>query len=76
MKPSELNDLSDDRLLDQVAQARRELFGLRMKHATGELENTAALRFAKRDVARAITVARGRGLDTNSPSTVRSATNG
>jgi large subunit ribosomal protein L29 len=66
MKPSELNDLSDDRLLQQIADARRELFGLRMKHATGELENTAGLRFAKRDVARAITVARVRGLDVNS----------
>ena len=76
MKPNELQDLSDDKLIEQVAQARRELFGLRMKHATGELENTAALRFDKRDVARAITIARGRGLDTNSIQTVRSATNG
>ena len=76
MKPTELTDLSDERLLEQIAEARRELFGLRMKHATGELENTAALRFAKRDVARAITIARGRGLDTNTPPTVRSATNG
>ena len=76
MKPNELNDLSDEKLLQQVADARRELFGLRMKHATGELENTAGLRSAKRDVARAITVARVRGLDTNAPTTVRSATNG
>ena len=76
MKPSELNDLSDERLLQQIADARRELFGLRMKHATGELENTAGLRTAKRDVARAITVARLRGLDTNSIPTVRSATHG
>ena len=76
MKPTELNDLSDERLLEQIAEARRELFGLRLKHATGELENTAAVGFAKRDVARAITIARARGLDTNSPSTVRSAANG
>ena len=76
MKPSELNDLSDERLMAQIAEARRELFGLRMKHATGELENTANLRYAKRDVARAITIARGRGLNLNSISTVRSATNG
>jgi large subunit ribosomal protein L29 len=76
MKPSELNDLTDERLLQQIADARRELFGLRMKHATGELENTSGLRFAKRDVARAITVARERGLDTNAPSNVRSATHG
>lgn len=76
MKPSELNDLSDETLLTQVADARRELFGLRMKHATGELENTAGLRSAKRDVARSLTVARGHGLDVNTPTTVRSVTNG
>lgn len=76
MKPNELNDLSDERLLAQIAEARRELFGLRMKHATGELENTANLRYAKRDVARAITIARGRGLDVNSPATAGSAING
>ena len=41
------------------------LFGLRMQHATGELENTAGLRTAKRDLARALTVARQRGVDPN-----------
>ncbi|MDP9377497.1 MAG: 50S ribosomal protein L29 [Actinomycetota bacterium] len=76
MKPNELNDLSDDALLAQVRDARRELFGLRMKHATGELENTAALSSAKRDVARSLTLVRRRGLDINSTTTVRSATNG
>ena len=32
-----------------------------MQHATGELENTAGLKTAKRDLARALTVARQRG---------------
>ena len=36
-----------------------------MQHATGELENTAGLRTAKRDLARALTVARQRGVDPN-----------
>ena len=45
--------------------ARKELFGLRFQHATGELENTARLRQAKRDVARALTVVRERGIDVN-----------
>ena len=45
------------------APQRRELFGLRFQHATGELENTAGLRDAKRDLARALTVARERGID-------------
>ena len=34
-----------------------------MQHATGELENTAGLRSRKRDLARALTVARQRGVD-------------
>ena len=63
MKTSELRDTADDRLLDHIADTRRDLFGLRMQHATGELENTAGLRTAKRDLARALTAARQRGLD-------------
>jgi large subunit ribosomal protein L29 len=63
MKPKELRDLTDDRLEEHVLTARRDLFGLRMQHATGELENTAGLKTAKRDLARALTVARQRGLD-------------
>jgi large subunit ribosomal protein L29 len=63
MKTSEIRDLSDDKLRDHVATVRRDLFGLRMQHATGELENTARITTVKRDLARAITVARQRGVD-------------
>jgi large subunit ribosomal protein L29 len=64
MKSTELRDLNDNGLRDHIATQRRELFGLRLQHATGELENTAGLRTAKRDLARALTVARQRGIDT------------
>ena len=63
MKTAELHDLDDASLREHVANARRDLFGLRMQHATGELENTAGLKTAKRDLARALTVARQRGVD-------------
>ena len=63
MKASELRDLDDKGLREHLATARRELFGLRLQHATGELENTAGLRHAKRDLARALTIARQRGFD-------------
>jgi large subunit ribosomal protein L29 len=59
----ELRDLGDAELLEHLSTARRDLFGLRFQHATGELENTASLRRAKREVARALTVARERGVD-------------
>jgi large subunit ribosomal protein L29 len=63
MKSTELRDLNDKGLRDHIAIQRRELFGLRLQHATGELENTAGMRSAKRDLARALTVARQRGVD-------------
>jgi large subunit ribosomal protein L29 len=65
MKASELRDLSDDTLVEHIATAKRDLFGLRMQAATGELDNTARLRGAKRDLARALTTARQRGVDPN-----------
>ncbi|HEX8123819.1 MAG TPA: 50S ribosomal protein L29 [Solirubrobacteraceae bacterium] len=65
MKTRELNELDDAGLVEHIRTQRRELFGLRFSHATGELENTAGLRNAKRDLARALTVARQRGIDLN-----------
>jgi large subunit ribosomal protein L29 len=63
MTARELRDFDDESLLERIATARRDLFGLRLQHATGELENTAGLREAKRELSRALTVARERGLD-------------
>jgi large subunit ribosomal protein L29 len=61
-KAAEVHDMTDDVLVEHIRTARQELFGLRFQNATGELENTAGLRGARRDLARAITVARERGL--------------
>ena len=63
MKPLQLRDMSDTELREHIQTARRELFGLRFQHATGELENTAGLRAAKREVARALTIAHERNLE-------------
>jgi large subunit ribosomal protein L29 len=62
MKSSEVRDMTDGELAEHVHTARRELFGLRFQHATGELDNTAGLKRAKRDVARALTIAREREI--------------
>jgi len=69
MNAADLRDLSEAKLRDQIATARRDLFGLRMQSATGELDNTARLSGAKRDLARALTVARQRGVDPNAKTT-------
>jgi large subunit ribosomal protein L29 len=63
MRASEMHDLTDTELSEHLDTARRELFGLRFQHATGELDNTAGLRQAKREVARALTMARQREID-------------
>jgi large subunit ribosomal protein L29 len=63
VKPTELRDLSEAELRDHLRTARRELFGLRFQHATGELDNTASLKQAKKEVARALTVAREKGIE-------------
>ena len=62
MKASELQQLDERGLVEHIKTQRRELFGLRFSHATGELENTAGMRTAKRDLARALTVAQQRGV--------------
>jgi large subunit ribosomal protein L29 len=65
MNAKELRDLRDDELTQHILTQKRELFGLRFQLATGELENTAGVGSAKRDLARALTIARERGLNTN-----------
>jgi large subunit ribosomal protein L29 len=66
MNAKELRDLRDEELVDHIRTQRREVFGLRFQLATGELENTAGVGSAKRGLARALTVARERGLEPES----------
>jgi large subunit ribosomal protein L29 len=63
MKSQEVHDMADDLLVEFVGNTREEIFNLRFQHATGQLENTARLGHAKRDLARSLTVARERGID-------------
>ena len=63
MKPEDLRINSEDQLKADLVSLQKEAFNLRFRHATGELENSAALPDARRDVARLLTVARQRGID-------------
>ncbi len=60
MKATELRDLSDEELAMKAGELRRELFNLKVKHSTGQLEDTARLAHLRRDVARTETVLRER----------------
>jgi len=63
VKASEIHSLHDIELLEKLKEARQDEFNLRLRHATGELENSAGLRRAKRDVARLLTIAHQRNID-------------
>ena len=63
MKAGEVHGHSDPDVVALVGTKRQELFNLRFQHATGQLEDTAGMKRAKRDLARALTVARERGID-------------
>jgi large subunit ribosomal protein L29 len=62
MEAKQLRDLDDKELQKQVDELRKDLFGLRFSNATGELDDTARLGRVRRDLARALTVARQREL--------------
>jgi large subunit ribosomal protein L29 len=63
VKAAEAHDLKDGELIAKLIEARQEAFNLRFRKATGELENTARVGQAKRDIARLLTVAKERGID-------------
>jgi len=65
MQTIDLKEMTEQDLREHIVTARRELFGLRFQHATGELDNTANLGRAKKEIARALTVAAERGIEVN-----------
>ena len=56
MKAIELRSLTVEELTTKTSEFRAELFNLKVKHATGQLEDTARLRTLRREIARAETV--------------------
>ena len=61
----DIAEMKDDQLIHYIRDAREELFNLRFRHATGELENTSSVKDAKKALARGLTIARQRNLDVN-----------
>ena len=57
MKTTELKELGADELAAKIAEARKELFGLKLKHASkAEVEKPVRMRALRRDIARMLTV--------------------
>lgn len=61
----DIAEMKDDQLVHYIRDAREELFNLRFRHATGELENTSSIKEAKKALARGLTIAGQRNLDVN-----------
>ena len=56
MKAGEIRELSVAELEQKIRETRDELFNAKIKHATGQLEDTAKLGRLRRNVARMNTV--------------------
>lgn len=62
MKPTDIRDLTTDEITARIEQLQEEMFRLRFRRATMELDNPMLLRTIKRDIARLKTVLREREL--------------
>lgn len=56
MKASDIRELTDEEIREELDVAREELMNLRFQQATGELVDFSQIRIIRRDVARYKTV--------------------
>jgi len=63
MKASEVRKLSPEELESKLGDLKKDLFMLRMQHATNQLDNPVKLSQVKRDIARVKTILREKQLE-------------
>ncbi|EAQ26179.1 MULTISPECIES: 50S ribosomal protein L29 [unclassified Roseovarius] len=56
MNAKELRDKTPDQLREELTNLKKQQFNLRFRAATGQLENPAQMRTARRDAARVLTI--------------------
>ncbi|WP_136636908.1 50S ribosomal protein L29 [Pseudooceanicola onchidii] len=56
MSANDLREKTPDQLREQLTELKKEQFNLRFQQATGQLENPARMRAARREAARVLTV--------------------
>ena len=66
MKANELRDKTTAELEAQLTSLKKDLFFLRMQHATNQLDNPLKIQSVKKDIARVKTILRERELRTES----------
>ena len=62
MKANEIRKLSAAELDSKLADLKKDLFMLRMQHATNHLDNPTRISATRRDIARVLTVIREKQL--------------
>jgi len=63
MKASEAISLSPDELQEKLTGLKKDLFFLRMQHATNQLDNPIKISQVRKDIARVKTVIRRKQLE-------------
>ena len=63
MKINEIRKLSTEEINKKITESKEELFNLRMKQATGNLENPGRIRELRKTVARLKTILREREIE-------------
>ena len=58
MKAKELKNLSVEELTKKLGELKKDLFMLRMQHATNQLDNPMQIAATKKDIARVKTIIR------------------
>jgi large subunit ribosomal protein L29 len=56
MKAKELRDLTPEELTKRQKDLKEEVFNLRFRHSTGQLDNTSRMKIIKKDLARVMAV--------------------
>ena len=62
MKATESRELTGEELTAKLDSLKKDLFNLRLQHATNQLDNPTKITDVKRDIARVNTVIREREL--------------
>lgn len=56
MYAKNIREMDTENILNEIESLKKELFDLRFKQATGQLENTARLSTVRKTIARMMTV--------------------
>ncbi len=63
MKANEVRNMSASELEAKLVELKKDLFFLRMQHATNQLENPVKISMVKKDIARVQTIIREKQLE-------------